>query len=271
MHDHLFPDGKVECIYHQLKQLATHIVFRPSEQLCIKTLAEVLRVSQTPVREALIRLQTEAIVSGERQRGFFAYYPSLAEHQDLQDMLAGMLRESIQHLANGRRDIDREHLDRIHECSDALMTRAAHPRPDLQGASVQALEELLAFYVTLGGNREILRVFRNILERTRKVRILILETATTRARIENDIPLINQALSLRDFRKASLLLQKHFAGLSAHLPELVKDLHWRAMHITRGVSDATLYFRHAAAHQRQGHVASRVQQSGGAQALLQHA
>jgi DNA-binding GntR family transcriptional regulator len=74
MHDHLFSDGKGECIYHQLKQLATHIVFRPSEQLCIKTLAEVLRVSQTPVREALIRLQTEAIVSGERLRGFFAYY-----------------------------------------------------------------------------------------------------------------------------------------------------------------------------------------------------
>ena len=58
--------------YEWLKKMTVDCCFRPGEQLIIGQLAGRLRVSQTPIREALIRLQSEALLDTMPRRGFFA-------------------------------------------------------------------------------------------------------------------------------------------------------------------------------------------------------
>ncbi len=75
------PDGsKAGAIYMRIKSVLLMHRIPPSTFLNIRTLAGVLKVSPTPVREALIRLANEDIVlQAPSGRGFFSRPPRLDE------------------------------------------------------------------------------------------------------------------------------------------------------------------------------------------------
>jgi DNA-binding GntR family transcriptional regulator len=59
-------------VYKLLKSMLVEYRFYPGEQLLIGSLAERLRVSATPVRETLTRLQAEGLLDTTHRRGFYA-------------------------------------------------------------------------------------------------------------------------------------------------------------------------------------------------------
>ena len=56
---------------------------RPGERLAEPVLAAELGVSRSPVREALVRLETERLVSRQANRGFFVWQPTEADVDEI--------------------------------------------------------------------------------------------------------------------------------------------------------------------------------------------
>jgi hypothetical protein len=83
-------------VYLQLKDLVINSRFRPGEQLYPSTLSQHLRVSSTPVREALHRLAAEQLVLATPNRGFFSRVPTIEETIDLHKLLNALTKYAVE-------------------------------------------------------------------------------------------------------------------------------------------------------------------------------
>lgn len=77
------PPSARERAYLFLREALTSGELAPGAPLDIGRLGDRLRVSATPVREALARLEAEQLVRFVRQRGYFAVRPTATELRDL--------------------------------------------------------------------------------------------------------------------------------------------------------------------------------------------
>jgi GntR family transcriptional regulator, rspAB operon transcriptional repressor len=82
--------------YKSLKTMLVEYRFSPGTQLPVKELSDHLRVSLTPVREALMRLRAEALLDSSRQRGFFVRPIDLREMMELSEFTFVMLKHAIE-------------------------------------------------------------------------------------------------------------------------------------------------------------------------------
>lgn len=70
-------DANQHVAYHNLRNGIIHAVYKPGVRLSIKGLSEVLDMSRTPIREALIRLQHEGLVDSIPHSGTYVSYINL--------------------------------------------------------------------------------------------------------------------------------------------------------------------------------------------------
>lgn len=117
--------------------------FAPGGRIRAVALAEELRLSPTPVREALARLAGEGLVEDRRGDGYFAWFPSALEVADL-------YRLSLAHLELA--------LDPRRAARGAPGDLA--PRPE--GDPVAAVERLFAGWVREAGGRSLAASYRSI-------------------------------------------------------------------------------------------------------------
>lgn len=85
-------------IYSQLKTMVLNHAFSPSQQLQPWSLADAFKVSATPVREALIRLNAEGLVVVYPNKGFFMKPLNIAESRELYTLRSQLLKCSIEHI-----------------------------------------------------------------------------------------------------------------------------------------------------------------------------
>ena len=74
-----------EKAYTSIKDQIVHYRLKPRESLRYSDLAEALNMSQTPVREALVRLDREGLVCRQGGRGYVVRGLDLAEIKELYD------------------------------------------------------------------------------------------------------------------------------------------------------------------------------------------
>lgn len=74
---------KSQSAYESLKVLIIRGRLRPDHRISPQDLADRLRLSLTPTREALLRLEAEGYVRQEANRGFFVKPFTIAEQRDL--------------------------------------------------------------------------------------------------------------------------------------------------------------------------------------------
>ncbi len=80
-----------ECVYDRIKARVLVQTLLPGQLLQTSALADELNVSVTPVREALIRLATERLITFVPKRGFFTKMPSESEIRALYSVNMAML------------------------------------------------------------------------------------------------------------------------------------------------------------------------------------
>lgn len=98
------------------------------EQLMARELARELRLSATPVREALARLAGEGLIEDRRGAGYFAWRLDAVDLTELYDLQAGYLRIALQRghdtpvgLANPPLRSDRDGVDPVNAMEVQLM------------------------------------------------------------------------------------------------------------------------------------------------------
>jgi DNA-binding GntR family transcriptional regulator len=70
--EHAGEIGRTDAAYETLRARILHHEIRPGEHVKIDQVARDLHISQTPVREALVRLEADGLLAKERFRGYTA-------------------------------------------------------------------------------------------------------------------------------------------------------------------------------------------------------
>src|SRR4051812_43830733 len=88
--------GKAASAYEYLKQLAIGGDLRPDRRLSAIDLADYLRVSVTPIRDALVRLAADGFITWEMSHGYFTKPFTVDEQRQLLELSYIFLTASME-------------------------------------------------------------------------------------------------------------------------------------------------------------------------------
>jgi DNA-binding GntR family transcriptional regulator len=218
---------KILLVYAKLKELLMTNTFRPNEQINLNEIATKLSVSQTPVREALIRLSDEGLVRIFPNRGYFTKPLDFQEQADLLELAFAIMEHTISTAVSFKPINEREVLKLFAQRNFIDPVTSI-----VNGAS--AIEHVYETVTSLGGNLQMLRTVRNALDRTHSIRQLEMEETGTRTLALDDLlglvnevhagnregAIVNIHLQLRHKLESLLELVKegNSRSLSADLP-----------------------------------------------------
>ena len=195
-------NSSVDRIYDRVRGMATDFEFKPEERINEGALASTLGVSRTPLREALNRLVAEGFITFQTGRGFFNRSLQPEKVLELYELRQAIECEAL------RRAIDRASDDGIEAVRRFLLeTEPAYST----GASAKVLVELdEAFHMKLAElsrNDELVHMLRNVSERIRYVRWIVMTDRQGRTHAEH--MRILDALAARDTDAAVTELRNH--------------------------------------------------------------
>ncbi|WP_162894987.1 GntR family transcriptional regulator [Rhizobium terrae] len=209
-------DDRPDVIYALLKDYIINGTNIPGERLNIVELADVLKVSLTPVREALIRLTSERLVTSVPNKGFFLKSPLLEELLQLHELATVVLGtcagKQPQASIRGQMQAWKQQFETMSGQTARLGTDT-----DLTGT----MEALWLAIAALGGNLEFREIIQNFNDRTHFITIL-----------EVDDPEIREALSSHLTRLLDAMIEggstrdavhEIFALKTSALPRLVME------------------------------------------------
>jgi len=111
----LRPRSVLDEAYDSLKKSIVDGVYRPGERLRALRVAQELKISRTPVKEALVRLEQEGLIQRDQGSGFIVRGLSVSEILDLYRVREVLeietAREALPNLTPGALDAMREALD----------------------------------------------------------------------------------------------------------------------------------------------------------------
>jgi len=155
-------------MYRQLKEDLINYRIPPGQHLSIAKLSASFRLSNTPVREALIRLEGERLAVVDFEGGFRARELNLREMRELLDIASQLLPFC---LANVTRRFASD--DIVRPSALALQSRYRASKI-LQNNPQQTASFMEAIFVELSrmpANVEIARIITNICDRTHYMRV----------------------------------------------------------------------------------------------------
>lgn len=224
-------NGRTESVYELLRDQVVHGSFRPGEQLYIEQLAERLNSSATPVREALVRLHAESLVTAVPSRGYFAKILSGAEVAANIQFLVLILEHAI--LRSTPADGEAwPGTEAGVPAEDALEDPSGY-------ACTLAAEALFERIAALSGNVVMTDTMRSLSLQIRQVRLIYFEDGAARRRAQAELGALADALGAGRPQAAVRALHAHMADLSRRLETLVKEANARALMRTGAPSEPT--------------------------------
>ena len=194
--------GSVDRIYDQLRAMATDFAIKPDERINESVLASTLGVSRTPLREALNRLVAEGFITFQTGRGFFNRSLQPQTVLELYEVRQAIEGEAI------RRAIDRASDGAIAALRGFLVETEPAYRAGTSAKVLVELDERFHMRLAeLSRNGELVHMLRNISERIRYVRWIVMTERQGRTHAEH--MKILDALAARDAGAAVDVLRGH--------------------------------------------------------------
>jgi DNA-binding GntR family transcriptional regulator len=212
-------------VYKRLKAMTVNYRFRPREQLMIGELADRLRVSSTPVRETLIRLQAEALLDITPRRGFFAKTLNLKEMIDLVRFQFVILSSSVEHAVQGLDsavDVIASLVPVENEAASAIDV-VGERSLDQPGDDVRRVEQVSVRIAALSENDAMMRALDNVNDRTHYVRTIDLGDPERSGEVRRNIEALSFALRRKDTAAALAVLKRDMDVQIDRMPALVKE------------------------------------------------
>lgn len=206
-------------IYDQLKEYILSRVLRPSERLQANQLAQYFGASVTPVREALIKLASELLITFRPGRGFFSNDIDPKEQLELYELRFALLKHCVD-FGNLSR-LPAAHIPKVSARKDAQPARNGLDPAVLN--KVAAIEEFCEHVARLSNNSRVMELVRNLNERTRVSRIIIHESPSDCRFVMEAMHEVSLALQAGQKEEAIKLLRNQLDTLRPRLAELIEQ------------------------------------------------
>ncbi len=209
------PSRSADRVYQAVKSMAVTYEIRPGERINEVELANHLKVSRTPLREALNRLVIEGIVASKANRGF--YIP----HLDVNEIFALYEFRCAVETSAVRLACERATPDAIAKL-ERFVRSSAEAEDDGLGVNFLKLdEEFHESLMRLSGNNEFLRALKNVNSRIHFVRWIDIQhggrTQTQREHLK-----IVRAIKRKDVEKAMQLVDNHISRRLSQIIDVIK-------------------------------------------------
>ncbi len=206
-------------VYATLKEQITSSQLRPGVKLIHQDLAERLRVSRTPVREALERLYQEGFVTRRPRRGFYVAEIDEDEARELYGLREALEVYALRHaLARGIAPAELRQLDAINRRYRTLL------RPGATRERMIVDRDWHLALAALAGNQALLRSLQAVFERLiLKIRTDGYRTVRGEEALREHLQMM-KVLRLRDPDEAERLLAEHIQGARRRLASHLQDL-----------------------------------------------
>ncbi|MGO8055097.1 GntR family transcriptional regulator [Rhizobium leguminosarum] len=201
-------------VYKGLKKLLVDYQVPPYTRLDPILIGAALETSVTPVREALIQLETENYIVGSPRNG---YYAKKLDTKEISDQY-GVANTILQHVI-------RETLD---EPSRGWGVFPTIPRSDDPARFGQFLEGFYEAVVEAGNNQRMLDLVHEFNIRTRFVRALDLQRPERISRVRAETSELLELLNVRDKNGATANVDQQLRATICSVPELVQEGNVRA-------------------------------------------
>ncbi|MGG5822531.1 GntR family transcriptional regulator [Falsiroseomonas sp. HW251] len=163
------PGTAADVAYGRLKAMILDNALPPGTQRLEAELALELGISRTPVREAMLRLEQDGLVSITPRHGMRVLPIALADIRDIYEVLTSLEPTAAEALA--RRQLPAEQLRPLHRaCDDMAAAVAAGDR----AAWAEADEAFHRGLVELCGNRRLAGMVMQVWDQSHRVRMVTL-------------------------------------------------------------------------------------------------
>jgi DNA-binding GntR family transcriptional regulator len=210
------PGTLKEQVYRKLKSLLTSGKFDRDVFYSANQFAELLGVSRTPAREALLQLETEGFLVAEDNRGFRLKEFTAKEAQDFFEMRRLMETYAIGKLCDA---ITKEHLQQLEESFRRMKT--ACERRDM--AEIIASDEDFHLVVISGADNLFLKsLIQNIRDFIAVFGRRIMENDSGMSEVVSEHHEIVKALKAGDKRRAVDAMSRHLEKTEERLQSQLK-------------------------------------------------
>ncbi|WP_421403856.1 GntR family transcriptional regulator [Agrobacterium fabrum] len=192
-------DDRSRIVYTTLREWLSVGKLHPGQHLAPEQLGRELSVSVTPIREALIRLEMEALVEFSRNRGFFVATLSELELRHLYEFAHGALHHTIKRMPQNAQTV-------------AIVQGSTffNKDPDDQIEATHLVESFYHEIARLSGNAETRRIIDNFCTRTRIFRRNAFDDPSMREATLAAIRDIAPRIENQELDWALLALDSHF-------------------------------------------------------------
>ena len=200
-------------VYRALKIRALLYRFHPGQHLAVVELSDQLKVSNTPVREALIRLHAEGHVAAIPSRGFFARELRLREMQEIHDLMRVLLRHSLEAALAGNAQ--------LRSLPDPGTEPSIPCDPRTALALARRTEAIFTDIAALTGSDVVHRTVADLCERTHHIRRCAYRSADLTLPLHSSLVGLIAGVTKRDGTGTIAAVEEYFGMIQAALPVLV--------------------------------------------------
>jgi DNA-binding GntR family transcriptional regulator len=191
--------------YARLKSAIADLVLQPGKPLSERYLADWLGIGRMPVREALMRLRDEGLVTAIPRRGYYVSSISADDAREIYEMLEGLESMAVKLAAERADAADVARLER-----SVALQEAALAKDDLD-AWVVADEQFHEALLEIGRNRRIQRVIEPLNAQLHRLRLYTVRLRPKPTRSVADHRALLDAIRARDGERARTIHQAHRA------------------------------------------------------------
>lgn len=212
------PKTLVDRVYHEIQNRILYNVWGTGHQALEQEIAEELKVSRTPVREALIRLQRDGLVKVVPRHGMRVLPISLADIQEIHQILTSLEALAVELAA--ARQLSAKEIDLLERSTQKM--NEAHERSDIK-AWAQADEDFHCNLVELSGNRILIDVVDSFWSRAQRARLTMLSLRKSTAESTQEHAQLVEAIRNGDSAHAREILENHRRRGITNLIKLMED------------------------------------------------
>jgi DNA-binding GntR family transcriptional regulator len=201
-------------VYSKLKHLLINYRFKPDAQLHPTELADRLKVSSTPVREALHHLAGEHLLLSVPNKGFYSKVLAFEEMKELFVITTVLLQHAISEaLSNEEKSLE----------FPTFLDRANFAKIDQILSDAYFIEEVFNSIAAMSGNQSLSMLIRNLNDRTHYLRLLDLENGERRSQLLQQVQSLVGQVRTRNIADATGNLHEQLRSSLLRMPQLVKE------------------------------------------------